>query len=160
MWNCKKKNYFDLLIIIVAALNYIGSGNHSEKIMDVLLHARIVTTNSAMRVSPCDLIAVTLEEAVALARASAEITHNHPEGILGAEATAASIFLARVGKSKEKIGDYICDHYYNLLQTLDEIRPKYSFNETCQNTVPQAIIAFLESKNYEDAIRNAVFSRA
>ena len=124
--------------------------------MDVLLHARIVTTNSAMRVSPCDLIAVTLEEAVALARASAEITHNHPEGILGAEATAASIFLARVGKSKEKIGDYICDHYYNLLQTLDEIRPKYSFNETCQNTVPQAIIAFLESKNYEDAIRNAV----
>lgn len=79
--------------------------------MDVLLHARIVTTNSAMRVSPCDLIAVTLEEAVALARASAEITHNHPEGILGAEATAASIFLARVGKSKEKIGDYICDHF-------------------------------------------------
>lgn len=111
---------------------------------------------SAMRVSPCGLIAVTLDEAITLARASAEVTHNHPEGIKGAEATAAAIFLARTGKNKEDIGGYICDHYYNLSQTLDEIRPNYWFNETCQNTVPQAITAFLESTSYEDAIRNAV----
>lgn len=111
---------------------------------------------SAMRVSPCGLIAVSLDEAIALARASAEVTHNHPEGIKGAEATAAAIFLARMGKNKEAIGGYICDHYYNLSQTLDEIRPTYWFNETCQNTVPQAIIAFLESTSYEDAIKNAI----
>lgn len=111
---------------------------------------------SAMRVSPCGLIAVTLDEAIALAKASAEVTHNHPEGIKGAEATAAAVFLARSGASKDAIGKYIRDHYYNLPQTLDEIRPTYWFNETCQNTVPQAIIAFLESENYEDAIRNAV----
>ncbi len=97
---------------------------------------------SAMRVSPCGLIAVMLDEAISLARTSAEVTHNHPEGIKGAEATAAAIFLARTGKNKETIGGYICDHYYNLSQTLDEIRPTYWFNETCQNTVPQAIIAF------------------
>lgn len=111
---------------------------------------------SAMRVSPCGLIAATLEEAVGLARASAEVTHNHPEGIQGAEATAAAIFLARIGKDKEEIGRYICRHYYDLSQTLDEIRPDYSFNETCQDTVPQAIIAFLESTSFEDAIRNAI----
>lgn len=111
---------------------------------------------SAMRVSPCGLIAVTLDEAISLARTSAEVTHNHPEAIKGAEATAAAIFLARTGKNKETIGGYICDHYYNLSQTLDEIRPTYWFNETCLNTVPQAIIAFLESTSYEDAIRNAI----
>lgn len=111
---------------------------------------------SAMRVSPCGLIAVTLDEAIALAKASAEVTHNHPEGIKGAEATAAAIFLARTGSSKDAIGEYVCDHYYSLSQTLDEIRPIYRFNETCQDTVPQAIMAFLESESYEDAIRNAV----
>lgn len=111
---------------------------------------------SAMRVSPCGLIAVTLEEAITLARVSAGVTHNHPEGIKGAEATAAAIFLARTGKSMEEIGDCIRNHYYYLSQTLDEIRPTYRFDVTCQGTVPQAIIAFLESTGYEDAIRNAV----
>lgn len=111
---------------------------------------------SAMRVSPCGLIAVTLDEAIVLAKASAEVTHDHPEGIKGAEATAAAIFLARTGVKKEVIREYISNHYYNLSHTLDEIRPTYRFDETCQNTVPQAIIAFLESENYEDAIRNAV----
>lgn len=111
---------------------------------------------SAMRVSPCGLIAVTLEEAIALGRASAEVTHNHPEGIKGAEATAAAVFLAKSGKSKEEIGEYIRANYYELSHTLDEIRPTYSFNETCQETVPQALQAFLESDSYEDAIRNAV----
>ncbi len=111
---------------------------------------------SAMRVSPCGLIAVTLDEALELAKASSEVTHNHPEGIKGAQATAAAIFLARIGKDKEEIRNYIQSHYYNLTQTLDEIRPTYYFNETCQQTVPQAIIAFLESTSYEDAIRNAI----
>lgn len=111
---------------------------------------------SAMRVSPCGLIAVTLQEALELAKASAEVTHNHPEGIKGAQATAAAIFLAKSGKSKDEIKEYIEDNFYNLDVTLDDIRPSYFFNETCQETVPQAIIAFLESENYEDAIRNAV----
>lgn len=111
---------------------------------------------SAMRVSPCGYIAVTLDEALLLAKASAEVTHNHPEGIKGAEATASAIFLARCGKSKEEIKEYIEENFYTLDKTLDEIRPNYSFNETCQETVPQAIQAFLESVDFEDAIRNAI----
>ena len=111
---------------------------------------------SAMRVSPCGLIAVTLQEALDLARASAEVTHNHPEGIKGAQATAAAIFLAKYGKSKDEIKEYIESNFYMLDKSLDDIRPRYSFNETCQETVPQAIIAFLESEGYEDAIRNAI----
>lgn len=111
---------------------------------------------SAMRVSPCGLIAVTLDEAISLARASAEVTHNHPEGIRGAEATVAAVFLARSGFDKEEIAGYICDHYYNLTRTLDQIRPAYGFDVTCQGSVPEAITAFLESTSYEDAIRNAV----
>lgn len=111
---------------------------------------------SAMRVSPCGLIAKTLDEALLLARQSAEVTHNHIEGIKGAEATAAAIFLANSGKNKDEIRRYIEAHFYSLNKTLDEIRPDYYFNETCQQTVPQAIIAFLESKSFEDAIRNAI----
>lgn len=111
---------------------------------------------SAMRVSPCGLIAVTLQEALDLAKASAEVTHNHPEGIKGAQATAAAIFLAKYGKSKDEIKEYIEANFYTLDASLDDIRPGYFFNETCQETVPQAIVAFLESETYEDAIRNAV----
>ena len=111
---------------------------------------------SAMRVSPCGLYAVTLDEALELAERSAAVTHNHPEGIRGAQATAAAIFLARSGWSKDDIGGYICDHFYLLSRTLDEIRPDYSFYETCQKSVPQALVCFLESTDYEDAIRNAV----
>ncbi|MGM9614790.1 MAG: ADP-ribosylglycohydrolase family protein [Oscillospiraceae bacterium] len=111
---------------------------------------------SAMRVSPCGLIAKTLNEALFLAKESAEVTHNHPEGIKGAQAVAAAIFLARTGKSKEEIRDHITRYFYPLNFTLDEIRPAYSFNETCPGSVPQAIEAFLESVNFEDAIRNAV----
>lgn len=111
---------------------------------------------SAMRVSPCGLIAATLDEALKLSEASAEVTHNHTEGIKGAKATAAAIFLAKTGKSKQEIKEYIENNFYNLLFTLDEIRSVYSFNETCQNTVPQSIACFLESESYEDAIRNAV----
>lgn len=110
---------------------------------------------SAMRVSPCGLIAVCMEEALALAEASASVTHNHPEGIRGAQATAAAVFLASHGASKEEIRAFT-QRFYPLTKTLDEIRPGYSFDESCQGTVPQAITAFLESTDYEDAIRNAV----
>lgn len=111
---------------------------------------------SAMRVSSCGLIATTLEKAVILGRASAEVTHNHFYGIQGAEVTAGSVFLAKSGKSKDEIKAFVENDYYILNETLDEIRPSYEFNETCQDTVPQAIQAFMESTDYEDAIRNAV----
>ena len=111
---------------------------------------------SAMRVSPCGFFANSLVEAQELAKASAEITHNHPEGIKGAVATASAIFLAREKKSKAEIKKYICENYYNIDFTLDEIRPTYSFNESCQNTVPQALECFFESTDFEDAIRNCV----
>ena len=111
---------------------------------------------AAMRVSPCGLIAVTLQEALALARASAEVTHDHPEGIRGAQAAAGAVFLAKSGKSKAEIREYIDSTFYPLDRSLDEIRPVYSFNETCQKTVPEAIQAFLESTSYEDAVRNAI----
>ncbi len=112
---------------------------------------------SAMRVSPTGFAASTLEEALELAKRSAEVTHNHPEGIKGAQATAAAIYLARTGHTKAQIRDYVTRAFgYDLGFTLDEIRPTYRFNETCQQTVPQAIVAFLESRDYESAIRLAV----
>jgi ADP-ribosylglycohydrolase len=112
---------------------------------------------SAMRVSPCAWCADTLEEAERLAEVSAAVTHNHPEGIKGAQATAAAIYLAREGKTKDEIREAIESKYgYNLSLTLDEIRPVYRFNESCQETVPEAITAFLESTDFEDAIRNAI----
>ncbi|MCL1892709.1 MAG: ADP-ribosylglycohydrolase family protein [Holophagaceae bacterium] len=132
---------------------------------------------SAMRVSPCAWFADSLDEAERLAELSASVTHSHPEGIKGAKATAAAIYLARTGhgkhdKRKWEIKEYIESKYgYNLSRTLDEIRPTYKFDESCQGTVPEAIIAFLESKHpifpgicrvdfeaseFTDALRNAV----
>jgi len=112
---------------------------------------------SAMRVSPCGWFAESLEEAEILAERSAAVTHNHPEGIKGAQATAAAIYLARTGTKKDKIKEFIESKYgYDLGRTLDEIRPTYRFNESCQETVPEAIIAYLESHSFEDAIRNAI----
>lgn len=112
---------------------------------------------SAMRVSPCAWYENSLEEVEDLAARSAAVTHNHPEGIKGAQATAAAIHLARINKNKAEIKEYIEQKYeYDLNRTLDEIRPGYTFNESCQGTVPEAIIAFLESKDFEDAIRNAI----
>lgn len=111
---------------------------------------------SAMRVSACGEVAKTLDEALWLAEVTTAVTHNHPEGIKGAKATAAAIFLARQKKSKEEIRAYIEENFYKLDFTIDEIRPTYKFNETCQGTVPQAIEAFLESENFVDAIQTAV----
>lgn len=112
---------------------------------------------AAMRVSPIGWAFTTLEETLAEAKASAEVTHNHPEGIKGAQATAAAIFLGRTGKSKAEIKDYITNQFgYNLNRTIDTIRPEYYFNESCQETVPEAITAVLESNDFEHAIRLAV----
>ena len=111
---------------------------------------------SAMRVSAAGWLGNTIEEVTELATYSAEVTHNHPEGIKGAVATAVCIFLARKKLPKEEIRKYINEHFYNLDFTLDEIRDSYMFNEICQDTVPQAIEAFLEGNDFEDAIRNAI----
>ena len=112
---------------------------------------------SAMRVSPVGYYAKTLDEALELAQISAEVTHNHPEGIKGAQATAAAIFLARQGKTKEEIRDYVVKTFnYDLSRTLDEIKPTFTFDETCQRTVPEAITCFLEGKDYEDVVRLSV----
>lgn len=112
---------------------------------------------SAMRVSPVGWAFDTLEETLEVAKQSAEVTHNHPEGIKGAQATAACIWMARKGKSKQEIKEYVERVFgYNLNRTCDEIRMTYQFDESCQGTVPESIIAFLESTDYESAIRLAV----
>ncbi len=111
---------------------------------------------SAMRVSPCGFAAESLEDAIALAQLSAAVTHNHPEGIRGAEAVAASIWLLRQGCSKGELRQFVRAHYYKLDFTLDEIRPVYTFDVSCQGSVPQAIQAFLESEDFEDAVRKAI----
>lgn len=109
---------------------------------------------SAMRVSPVGWAFNTLGETLDAAKRSAKITHNHPEGIKGAQATAACVYLARIGKSKQEIKDYIETLFgYNLDRSCEEIRPVYRFDESCQGTVPESIIAFLESTDYESAIR-------
>ena len=112
---------------------------------------------SAMRASAAGWLYDSMERTREVARATANVTHNHPEGIKGAEATASAIYMARNGSSKEEIKVYIeREFHYNLDRTLDEIRPGYHMDVTCQRTVPEAIIAFLESKDFEDAVRNAV----
>lgn len=110
---------------------------------------------SAMRVSACGWIGKTLEDTKYLAKLTAEVSHNHPEGIKGAQVTASCIYLARNRYTKKDIKAFVSD-YYNMDFTLDKIRSTYRFNETCQKTVPQAIEAFLESDSFEDAIRNAI----
>ena len=112
---------------------------------------------SAMRVSAAGWLYDSLEKTRVVAKATANVTHNHPEGIKGAEAAASAIFMARNGSSKEEIKKYIENEFhYDLNRTLDEIRPSFHMDETCQKTVPEAIIAFLEARDFEDAIRNAV----
>lgn len=112
---------------------------------------------SAMRVAAAGWLFDTLDKTLEMAKVTAEITHNHPEGIKGAQATAAAIFLARTSHSKPEIRQYVEQTFgYDLSRTCDEIRPGYRHVETCQQTVPEAIIAFLESNSFEDALRNAV----
>ena len=112
---------------------------------------------SAMRVSAAGLLYDSIERTREVARATANVSHNHPEGIKGAEATAAVMYLARTGSSKEEIKDYVIREFgYDLSRTCDEIRPDYHHVEDCQRTVPEAITAFLEGTGYEDVIRNAI----
>jgi ADP-ribosylglycohydrolase len=112
---------------------------------------------SAMRASPIGWVCGTMEAVLAEAKKSAEVTHNHPEGIKGAQAAAAAVYLARTGKSKNEIKQFIAGKFgYNLDRTIAEIRPNYTFDVSCQGSVPEAIIAFLESTCFENAVRLAV----
>ena len=110
-----------------------------------------------MRVAAAGWMYDSLEKTRHIAQLTAAVTHNHPEGIKGAEATACAIYLGRTGKSKAEIKEYIeTEFYYDLSRTCDEIRPAYRHVESCQETVPEAITAFLEGKDFEDVIRTAV----
>ena len=112
---------------------------------------------SAMRVSPVGFAFDTVDSVLKEAAHTAEISHNHPEGIKGAQATALAVFLGRTTKDKDRIRAEISKRFgYDLQRTLDDIRPSYRFDVSCQKTVPEALIAFLESDSYEDAIRNAI----
>lgn len=112
---------------------------------------------SAMRVGPVGWAFDTTEEVLAMAKKSAECTHNHPEGIKGAQATALAIMMARQKRSKEEIRTEIEQRFeYNLHFTCDEIRPTYTWGGTCQDSVPQSIVAFLDGEDFEDCVRNAI----
>jgi ADP-ribosylglycohydrolase len=112
---------------------------------------------SAMRVSPVGFAFNTASDVLNYAKRSAEVTHNHPEGIKGAQATALAIFLARKGKTKANIQEEISTRFdYDLDRNLDAIRPNYRFDVSCQGSVPESIIAFLESSSYVDAVKNAI----
>lgn len=111
---------------------------------------------AAMRVSSVGFVAKNLNEVKKLSQLVTEVSHNHPEGMKGAEATAVAIYMAKSGRDILEIKDYIHNNYYPMNFTLDEIRDSYEFNETCQNSVPQALKAFFESTSFEDAIRNAI----
>lgn len=112
---------------------------------------------AAMRVSPVGLFAETLDEALALAKISAEVSHNHPEGIAGAQSVAAAVWMAKNGYTKENIRQYIQTQFnYDLTRTVDEIRPTYQWDVSCQGSVPESIICFLEGKDFIDVIRKAV----
>lgn len=114
---------------------------------------------SAMRVSPVAYVAKDLDDCLRLAKLSAEVTHNHPEGIKGAQATAAAVYLAIHGSSKEQIKQYIADNYYpNIIDmTYESLKKDFKFDPTCPGTVPQAITVFLESTSFEACIRSAVY---
>lgn len=110
-----------------------------------------------MRVSPVGLYAKTLDEALALSALTASVSHNHAEGVKGAQAIATSVFLCKEGKTKQEIKEYVEQNFgYNLNRTIAEIRPTYRFDVSCQGSVPEAIIAFLEGNSFEEVIRLAI----
>jgi ADP-ribosylglycohydrolase len=112
---------------------------------------------SAMRVAPVGYVHDSLEEILAAAETSASVTHNHPDGIRGAQAVAGCIYLCRVGKTKAEVKSFVEDRIgYDLSRALDEIRPGYDFDLSCEGSVPESIVAFLESTDFESAIRNAI----
>lgn len=139
---------------------YIEAGKEPEVIIQMTGIRRPYGSwgnGSAMRCSACGWVARTLEDALDLAARSAKITHNSPEGIRGAKATAAAIFMARHGASKEEIKAYIEENfYYDLSRDCEDIRPGYDFDVSCQGTLPAALAAFFNSSDYESAVRLAV----
>lgn len=180
-----RMEYTDDSVMTLAVADWLCRGNHSEKDLVEIMqewgrkyphpygnYGGMFThwlwndnpqpynswgNGSAMRVSACGFAFDTLEQTIKIAERSAAVTHNHPEGIKGAVATAVAIFFARIGWTKEDMRVYIEEHYgYDLQRTCDDIRPQYTFKSTCQETVPESLIAFFESSNYEDAIRLAI----
>jgi ADP-ribosylglycohydrolase len=154
-----QKNYGEAYQLFGRNYPYRGYGRH--------FHSWIHSENpepynswgngSAMRVSPIGWFGNSIEEVMAEAQKSAEVTHNHPEGIKGAQSTAAAIYMARIGKNKNEIKKFIMDTFqYDLERKIDDIRPNYGFDVSCQGSVPEAIIAFLESADFENAIRLAI----
>lgn len=160
-----QKDFCDLKEILINNMVYIGKkysqcgfgGNFFKWIMtDEHNPYNSFGNGAAMRVGCCGIVANSLDEAKLLSKITTEISHNHPEGIKAAEAVAVAIYLAKIGKSKEEIKKYVLENYYNINFTLDEIRDEYSFDVTCQGSVPQALEAFFESTSFEDAIRNSI----
>lgn len=159
-----EKGYAELKRILVDSMHRIGrrypdcgyGGHFYYWIMENRTEPyKSYGNGSAMRVSPVIWYANSLEEAETLAKVTAEVTHNHAEGIKGAQAVAGAGYLARTGASIVEIRKYV-SKYYTIDFTLDEIRDGYSFYETCQDSVPQALEAFLESTGFENAVRNAI----
>ncbi len=152
-----RQTLIDVMHTLGEAYPYVGFGAHFRHWLKTKCREPYNSfgNGSAMRVSPVAWYAETLDEALLFAEASASITHSHPEGIKGAVATAGAIFLARKGAGKEEIANFLKD-YYDLSFTLDDVRPYYRFDVTCQGSVPHALQAFMESTSFEDAIRNAI----
>ena len=153
------KSLFRVMPEIGQRYPYCGYGGRFS--MWIMLDARepynSYGNGSAMRVSSVAWFYNTLESVRHAAWLSASVSHNHPEGLKGAEAVASAIFLARTGHSKDEIRQYTIDEFgYDLSRTCDEIRPNYRMNETCQGSVPEAITAFLEGSDFEDVVRTAV----
>lgn len=133
-----------------------GFGFYKWIFSDTPLPYNSYGNGAAMRVSACGYAADSQKDALFMSDAVTGVTHNHAEGIKGARAVADAIFLAKKGKTIDELKKHICKHYYKIDFTIDEIRPHYQFNETCQNTVPQALEAFFESDSFEDALRTAI----
>ena len=160
----KITDYDDFRKTLVRCMHDVGGHyphcGYGGRFYGWLMEKRTVPYNSFgngsdMRVSPAAWYASSLEEAEKLARATANVTHNHPEGIKGAVSVAGAIYLAKNGHSMDEIREYV-SKFYTVDFTLDEIRDTYGFYETCQDSVPQAFEAFFESVGFEDAVRNAV----
>lgn len=158
-------DYTDLIKQVVRSMQMIGQdypycgygGNFSHWMFEICPQPYNSYGNgAAMRVSGCGYAATSVEEVKKLSKAVTEVSHNHPEGLKGAEATAVAVYLARNGYSMESIKKQILKHYYPIDFTLDSIRPTYRFDVSCQGSVPQAMEAFFESVSFEDAIRNAI----
>ena len=162
-WLMKDKSSMDVLVSEIKAFGlkypHAGYGGMFKKWLtqDNPKPYGSWANGSAMRVSPVAWVADSLEESQKLAQMSAIVTHDHPEGIKGALATNDAIFLAKIGKSKNKIKKHVESNYgYDLNRKLDDIRPHYDFDVSCRGSVPESIICFLEADDFEDTVRNAV----